>query len=218
MECLPTFPFPPANDTPVSFASLCLPHPIALAFSQPARCIFIDGLIYIYTYAYTYPCVEAFANERRRSSSTGRRGHFSDNRVSRFVSNERLTVSERDVSPRKRVEISKPRKKDKAERKRVRARSPEREKSIFPRFLWLDRRERCKSGGVIDGACRILRGEQRRKRQQREAGVGCQFPRARDSSQKGSRVWLRSYGGHRRAYIAAMLSANTRVRPIYPKG
>lgn len=67
---------------------------------------------------------------------------------------------------------------------------------------------------VYDAAGR----EQRREKDNRETGVRCQFPRARDSSQKGSSVWLRSYVGHRRAYIAAMLSANTRVRPIYPKG
>lgn len=40
----------------------------------------------------------------------------------------------------------------------------------------------------------------------------------RRKKDRGGRFWVRYTAVYRRAYIAAMLSANTRVRPIYPKG
>ena len=81
---------------------------------------------------------------------------------------------------------------------------------------WRDRRR------VYDAAER----EREREREGRDARKTTERPelvanfreRERLVAKREPRVWLRSYGCHRRAYIAAMLSANTRVRPIYPKG
>lgn len=76
-----------------------------------------------------------------------------------------------------------------------------------------------KRGRVIDGACRTRHGADAKKTTGAEFVANFHERERLPVAKTGRCMVTFVRRGHRRgAYIAAMLSANTRVRPIYPKG